>query len=159
MGKSWAILLFLFSFLSFTNSIQAQQSDDIQTILDKINAIRKKGCQCGKKYMPPTTTLAWDYRLEKAANRHAKDMFLHKNYNHTGTDRSSPDERISDAGFEWEGVSENIAWGFYTFDDALKNWLKSERHCRNLMDPFYTHIGISQYRSCWVQDFGKPLKQ
>ncbi len=149
------VLIFLISF-GIPFGLSAQNSDT-QDLLNKVNAVRKAGCQCGKKYMPPAPPLLWDNKLENAALRHSKDMFLNKNYRHSGTDRSTPDSRISDAGFDWEGVSENIAWGYSTFDEALRSWIKSERHCKNLMDPFYTHIGISRFKGCWVQDFGKPI--
>jgi uncharacterized protein YkwD len=127
-------------------------------MIDLVNYYRQRGCNCGNRYMPPAPPLIWDNKIESAAMRHAKDMNLHTNYDHKGTDRSDPARRLDQAGYEWSAVAENIAWGYNDFKSVLVGWMKSPSHCKNIMSTKFTHFGAARYGDCWVQDFAKPLK-
>ncbi len=68
-------------------------------------------------------------------------MALDNFFSHTGSDGSSPGQRISRQGYPWRAYGENIAVGDLTVSSVLQGWLGSEGHCRNLMDPTFTEIG------------------
>ncbi len=127
-------------------------------MLNLVNEYRRRGCNCGNRYMPPAPALRWNDKIEQAALRHATDMKRHTNYSHRGTDRSQPDSRLDQAGYEWSAVAENIAWGYYDFKSVLIGWMKSPSHCKNIMSTKFTEFGAARYGDCWVQDFAKPLK-
>jgi uncharacterized protein YkwD len=132
---------------------RAQESIKDET-LDEINKVRVSGCLCGDEEMPPVEKLAWSDRLEKAALRHARDMFDHDHFSHTGTDGSDLGDRISGAGYEWSMVGENIAWGHTEVIDAVEGWISSPEHCKNMMSEVFSEMGAARKGQYWVLDLG-----
>lgn len=62
--------------------------------------------------------------------------------------------------------AENIAAGMPTADDTMHQWMNSEGHKKNIMNPDYTHIGVgvyydedSTYGWYWSQIFIKSSKK
>lgn len=127
--------------------------------LDNINHTRAKGCTCGTTPMPPAPPLIWNDQLEKAAMGHARDMAKKNYFNHTSKDGRTMLDRISAAGYNRNGyksftIGENIAQGQQSIAEVMAGWFKSEGHCRNLMNPDFKEVGVAQYDTYWVQDFG-----
>lgn len=130
-----------------------------QEFLDRINKARQKGCNCGHTYMPPAPPMIWNDQLEDAAGKHAKDMDKHDYFSHTSKDGRSMADRITAAGYSFKGfksftVGENIALGQMSIEEVMNGWLKSEGHCRNLMNPAFKEVGVAEIDHYWVQDFG-----
>jgi uncharacterized protein YkwD len=130
-----------------------------QEFLSRINELRQKGCNCGVTYMPPAPPLIWNEQLEKAALGHAKDMNRRNYFSHTSKDGRSISDRIVGAGYDYKGfksysIGENIAFGQQSIEEVMNGWIKSEGHCKNLMNPDFKEIGVAQYNTYWVQDFG-----
>lgn len=125
-------------------------------ILAQINDIRRSGCQCGSTYMPPVPSLDWNELLEAAAKRHVADMEQHQHFDHRGTDGSSPAERIQDTGYLWSTQGENIAYGVKKPKAVLDLWKKSEDHCKNMMSPEFTEVGVAEFNGYWVQTLARP---
>jgi uncharacterized protein YkwD len=125
-------------------------------MLQAVNALRTKGCNCGTQVMPPVPTLRWHTQLEAASKRHAINMEAMKSLTHTGSDGSTVQKRIDDSGYRWSFVSENIAVGYKTVMAVMDAWFKSEGHCKNMMSNSVIEMGASQSGDYWVQDFGKP---
>jgi uncharacterized protein YkwD len=75
--------------------------------------------------------------------------------------------RISAAGFQWSFAGEDIATGFPTPARVIAGWMASEGHCRNILDPGFSAIGIGMvpratggYASgpaTWTEDFALPM--
>ena len=124
-------------------------------LLQLVNDARKKGCNCGNTYYPSVAPLAWNEKLEKAAQDHSADMFKKKFFSHTGSDGSGSGERISRAGYAWKFYGENIANGYQTEKEVIAGWLSSPDHCRNIMNKDFTEMGIGKSGSYWTQDFGR----
>ena len=129
-----------------------------QQFLRKINALRASGCNCGKTYMRPAPPLKWDSRLEKAAINHARDMDKNNYLSHTNSRGHGIKQRIEAAGYKLTGsmaysYGENIATGQRSIDRVMQSWIKSEGHCKNLMNPTFKDIGIAQINYYWVQEF------
>ena len=68
----------------------------------------------------------------------------------------------------WDTVSENIAAGtsMDTVQKVIDAWLTSPEHCRNIMNPDMTEVGMakvnninSTYHTYWTQNFAKPYRQ
>jgi uncharacterized protein YkwD len=130
-----------------------------QEFLDRINLARSKGCNCGRTYFPPAPPLTWNDDLENAARGHALDMSERNYFSHTSKDGRSMSDRVTEAGYNFKGyksftVGENIAQGQMTIPEVMDGWLKSEGHCRNLMNPAFKEVGVSEIDHYWVQDFG-----
>jgi len=108
--------------------------------------------------------------LTKAAERHAPDiaaaMISGPGTGHIGTDGSTPETRITDAGYYLNIdsftpstiVAENVAWN-YNANDALQAWLMSPGHRANIEHERFNEMGIGVAKRTdgifvWVQTFG-----
>jgi uncharacterized protein YkwD len=143
--------------ISVSSSTTTQQ----QEVLKLINQKRASGCNCGTTYYPKTTPLTLDSRLTKASNLHAADMATKNYFSHTGSDGSTPWDRMSRQGYSYSYAGENIAAGYSTASAVVQGWLNSPGHCANIMNPNFVHVGVGystggSYKYYWVTDFGKP---
>merc|ERR1712241_1518625 len=75
---------------------------------------------------------------------------------------SDPCKRTEAEGYpRYQGCGENIAAGKESAEDTFEQWKTSNGHCKNMMNPLYTHFAVghaynvgSQYRHYWTQAFG-----
>jgi uncharacterized protein YkwD len=132
-------------------------------VLELTNEARSRARPCGSTYFAAAPPLAPNARLERAAAQYAHDMAAHGYMDHTGRDRSSPQERISRSGYRWRETGENLASGITTPEEVVAEWLKSPEHCANLMDPAFRHMGVAyavnprqEAGVYWAQEFGAP---
>ncbi len=121
----------------------AAQDSDVYQLLARINALRQ---QSGLLPLDLSSILT------AAAQRHSDDMAHTGNIDHTGSDGSTIESRIRDAGYgHWRdfGVwGENIYGGQMADVDAAWNfWINSQVHRANLLNPRYREIGIGVGRS------------
>lgn len=107
--------------------------------------------------------LAVQSQLTAAAERHAQDMAATGITGHTGSDGSTPDERIEEAGYEWSAWGENVFWHSSdgSANAAFTWWRNSPDHNRNMLSANFTEIGIARVRSNsgrwnWTTTFGRP---
>ena len=124
-------------------------------MLAEVNALRASGCRCGSRWMPPAPPLRWNDLLARAAQRHANDMHNNDFFNHRGSDGSEMSRRVSEAGYAWRAVAENIAWGYSDVNTVVQGWKDSPGHCENMMSGDYTEMGGAQAGRYWVQDLGR----
>ncbi|MFE0380285.1 CAP domain-containing protein [Streptomyces inhibens] len=125
----------------------APTSKTAARVVELVNKERSKaGCS-------PLTVNA---KLTKAAQAHSKDMADHRNMSHTGSDGSSPDDRITRAGYNWSAYGENVAYGYSTPESVMAGWMSSPGHKRNILDCSFKEIGVglAQPGDYWTQDFG-----
>jgi uncharacterized protein YkwD len=69
--------------------------------------------------------------------------------------------RAEAAGYDWRALGENIAWNSVTPEDVVAGWMRSPGHCKNIMNPSFTEIGVAYVQiadgqTWWTQDFGRP---
>ncbi|MFI9344041.1 CAP domain-containing protein [Streptomyces sp. NPDC052773] len=122
-------------------------SGAVARIVELVNAERgKAGCSPVK----PNATLT------KAAQAHSEDMAAHRNMSHTGSDGSSPGERITRAGYNWSTYGENVAYGYSTPEQVMAGWMSSPGHKANILNCGFKEIGVglAQPGNYWTQDFG-----
>ena len=132
-------------------------------VLELANAARAHARRCGGESFPAAAPLSRNARLEKAALAYAQDMARFAYMDHTGRDGSSPQQRISAAGYAWVEAGENLASGVMSADEVVAGWLHSPGHCANLMQPAYTEMGVAfavNPRDAagvyWALEFGRP---
>jgi uncharacterized protein YkwD len=103
-------------------------------------------------------------RLTEAAR--AKDADLVRcGFSHTACGHSF-EYRISQAGYHWTRVGENLAWGSGSRGRAyaiFSDWLRSPGHRANILSPGFHDLGIAVRRgsfsnaanaAVWVAEFG-----
>jgi uncharacterized protein YkwD len=134
-----------------------------QNILNQVNAARATARTCGSQNYPATLALAWNTKLEAAARAHNQDMLDHDFFDHTGSNGSSPGDRMKAQDYKFSTWGENIAWGQSTTQIVMDAWLKSAGHCANIMNAAFTEIGVaalyptsSPNSPLWTMDLAKP---
>ncbi|KAF1773124.1 CAP domain [Phytophthora cactorum] len=135
-------------------NLQTYSSYDgyFQQMIDAVNAERTKA---------GLSALCTNKKLAAAAARHSKDMADNDFMEHDGSDGSTMSERITDAGYAWNAVAENVAAGQEDVASVMESWMNSEGHRANILGADYTMFGTayaynadSTYKHYWTQDFG-----
>lgn len=124
------------------------------TLLQLVNAVRQSGCNCGSTVMPPVRAVTWNNQLATAAFNHSNDMYSNDYFSHTGLNGSNPGDRITAAGYTWRAYGENIAKGYTSEQSVIDGWIRSEGHCKNIMNSFVKEMGVARAGNFWTQEFG-----
>jgi len=134
-----------------------------QLLLNAHNAARSQGRNCGSEFFPAAPPLTWNSQLTQAASVHSNDMANVNFFSHTGSDGSSAGQRVSNTGYAWSWWGENIAAGYQSVDAVMQGWLTSPGHCKGIMNPNFTEVGVavvlgqgSQYSNYWTAVFARP---
>jgi len=155
------LLLFGYNSLAAQTSVEKTQEDRQQRrvayLLKEINAIRTKGCRCGKKRMPKVAPLIWSDKLEYSAYLHAKEMSEYDYFGHKSRSGEDVGDRADKIGYKWQNIGENLAVGQKDFKQALRDWLASDSHCRMIMDAKMTEMGLARVGKYWVHHFGTVM--
>ncbi|GEM78487.1 CAP domain-containing protein [Vibrio superstes] len=146
-----------------TNDNSPEQNDFASMMLNAVNQARSVEQTCGDTLMPPVPSLEWDYNLQSAAFRHSSDMANANFMDHTGSDGSTPSDRIADTGYSANAWAENVAAGQSTIESVMASWMSSTGHCMNIMSSNVTQMGASavenvdtEYGIYWTQVFANP---
>ncbi|KAE8899683.1 hypothetical protein PF005_g3770 [Phytophthora fragariae] len=106
------------------------------------------------------SSLCMNSKLAASALRHSEDMAAKNYMAHDGSDGSTMEERITEAGFIWTAVGENVAAGQETVSDVMTAWMNSPEHKANILGDYkmfgtaYAYNADSTYQHYWTQDFG-----
>ncbi len=101
------------------------------------------------------TEVAGDYACEMIES----EFFAH----HSPKTDLDPGERLTQAGYIYFTMGENLAVGQDTAQDVFDDWMTSPEHRGNILSPHWREIGIA-VRSTpdgefyWVQEFADPVK-
>jgi uncharacterized protein YkwD len=136
-----------------THYRSAPASIDRQKLLNLVNEARGRGCNCGNEYFPPVSPVYWNDKLEIAAVNHSNWMAKNNYLSHPEDNGSTAGDRIKAAGYTWRTYGENIAAGYPTEEEVIQGWLKSEHHCKNIMNGNFKEMGIAASGSFWTQVF------
>lgn len=105
----------------------------------------------------------WSDQLAAAAQRHADDLAAHNLASHTGSDGSTPAQRIAEAGYAAWGngavVGENFWIGQGSLQTVVDWFMEDPPHRENLLSTRYREVGIgvttgSTGQVYYVLDFG-----
>lgn len=97
-------------------------------------------------------------QLDSAALAHARDMRARSNLSHTGSDDSSPEDRITRAGYSWKPNGtwgEIIAAGQPTPAAVMVSWMNSPGHKAIILGAQFTEVGIAKQGVYWCAVFGR----
>jgi uncharacterized protein YkwD len=141
---------------------ECELTDQKQEMLSLINEARRQERQCGDQQFQAVEPLTWSCELEAAAELHSQDMAENDYFSHTDPNGVGIQQRVSNQGYVWQAVGENIAAGHTSVSAVVKGWLESPGHCRNIMSDAFTEMGMakandseSRYSTYWTQTLGK----
>lgn len=129
-----------------------QPSDYVNLMLERVNLER------GAQGLPALCT---NSKLQQAAQRHSDDQAANNFMDHTGSDGSLMSQRVTDAGYNWRGVAENVAAGQIDVNEVMDAWMNSEGHRHNILGDYtmlgtaYAYTSDGRYNHFWTQDFGR----
>jgi len=131
-----------------------------EDVLVLVNEARAAGANCGSQgsfgSAPPLTM---NIALRCAARKHSKDMNDRSFFDHTNPSGESPWDRMGQAGYNYTAAGENIAGGSPDAAGTMNQWMNSDGHCSNIMNPDFEEIGVGYYPGgqwghLWTQAFG-----
>ncbi|MCK5242838.1 CAP domain-containing protein [bacterium] len=136
--------------IQFNSKIRDQESD---RFLVRINKYRKQ------KGLKPLTV---DNKLQPAAQWLSEDMAAKNYLGHRDSMGRDPFKRIAAFGYNYNTYkAENVAAGQETAAEVFKSWQESKTHNTNMLNPYFTVIGIgftyskkSRYGWYWATTFG-----
>ena len=111
--------------------------------------------------------LMLNQQLLAAGQSHSDDMAINDFFSHTGSDGSSPWQRIQAAGYSYSLAAENIAAGYSTPQAVVQGWMNSPGHRDNILNCALQEIGVGyrnleidtgsvNYHYYWTQVFASP---
>ena len=107
--------------------------------------------------------------LMGAAQGHSQEMALRDYVGHNSADGTSPWDRLKAAGYTYQLVAENIAWGATSPEQVVDAWFfetsPNDAHRKNILNCALEEIGVGYYslandygkvtaHTYWTQDFG-----
>ncbi|ORX88428.1 SCP-domain-containing protein [Basidiobolus meristosporus CBS 931.73] len=153
--KSWASLIcFLFLLLQvvlgLTTTVTTNvlsRNFDVQRMLNLVNLQRTRNGRAPLKL---------DNRLVQAAQKHTNYQAKVGQLTHSEPSRPLS-LRISETGFRWTAIAENVAMGQISTDAVVRSWMNSPGHRQNILNPQYTYFGAgySSKGNYWTQVFAR----
>ena len=113
--------------------------------------------------------LRLDNRLTAAAQKHAKNMSEIFFFDHLSPDGRGVVERVTEEGYPWRVIAENIGAGLPLPKSMVKAWMNSRDHRNNLLSDDFNDVGIGycqpfknerkpSHSHYWVLVFGARSK-
>lgn len=143
-GNYWVMI--------FTYSRNTSENSFAQEVLDLVNAER------AKNGLNPVTM--GDAQLEAAADERAKEVA--QVASHTRPDGTNCFTVLKEYGVDDTATGENAAWGEVTPEEVVADWMNSEGHRVNILDPNAKVMALGYYFDAnsawghnWVQIFAK----
>ncbi|OWY96292.1 SCP-like extracellular protein [Phytophthora megakarya] len=132
------------------SEMASSQSDTLATsLLTRVNEERRAH---------GLSPLCSNKKLQAAAQRHVKDQSKTDYISDIGTDDSTPKQRVTEAGYKWQTVGENIGAGYADADKVVDWWMKNQEHTNVLGE--FTMTGVAYMynehtysKHYWVQVF------
>ena len=120
----------------------ATVSANAQKVVDLVNAERAKA---------GLSALTIDTKVTAAAQVRAKEV--QTSFSHTRPDGRSCFTALDEANASYRGAGENIALGQKTPEQVMNDWMNSEGHRANIMNPNFKYIGVGVDGNAWTQLF------
>jgi uncharacterized protein YkwD len=117
-----------------------------ESVLAQVNAARASARSCGPKQLKAARPLTWNKQLSEAAERHSVDMAARRYFDHVNPEGKRVTQRVTDQGYRWRAIGENLAGGDGTVAGVIAGWLKSPDHCENMMNPAFADVGVACVR-------------
>ena len=125
-----------------TQEFRGNLADDENSIHDLVNNERRRR---------GLSELSWDEKLANLARSYSREMARESFFSHFDRDGNSVVERAQKSNIKrWNKIGENLFFceGYDDFDAlAVRGWLNSPEHRRNMLDPQFNVTGIGVART------------
>ena len=100
--------------------------------------------------------LRLERRLSAAAADRADDMFARGYFDHVGPDGRSPFLTVSENGYRFRTVGENLAVGYRSAEAVVDGWMRSPGHRANILSRDFRDVGLALHEGAPVRGYGGP---
>ncbi|MBA1145784.1 CAP domain-containing protein [Ectothiorhodospiraceae bacterium WFHF3C12] len=143
-------------------SVQLSAPEVTAGFARRLSAARDEARACGGERFAAAGPVAWNEGLADAARRQSVFLASTGRLSHTGRGGSTLEARIRAAGYQPRAWAENVASGQRSAGAAIEAWLDSPGHCRNIMNPAYTEVGVAAARGAddrlyWTLVLAAPM--
>lgn len=143
-GSTLALLVATMALAASVSEEAACGRFEREAALAAINEARAQGGRCGSLgERAPARRLVWHPDLAEAAQRQARWLAERGELMHTGPTGEGLVERVRSAGYAFRRVVENLALGQRSPAESVSDWLGSDSHCANLLDPAVNEFGLA----------------
>jgi len=122
-----------------TSSKDAQQN--------KISLSKEKIIEITNKYRKENgdlPELVENSKLDSSAEKKAEDMFKQQYFDHISPSGEGVSDLADEVEYEYILIGENLAMGnFKDEEEIVSAWYNSEGHRRNMLNSYYTEIGVA----------------
>jgi uncharacterized protein YkwD len=132
-------------------------ADPVTALLADINAARST------QHLAPLRLVSL---LSQVARAHSAAMADRGFFDHRGLDGKRIGERLTDAGYGFLFAGENLSAGIGNPEAVVRQWMLSDGHRRNLLEPRVREAGIGfiaaprgPYRYYWTLILAEPAKR
>lgn len=91
--------------------------------------------------------LSLNPKLIEAAQLKAADMAQKNYWSHTSPSGKQPWDFVTQTGYQYQLLGENLAYGFTSADDVLNAWMHSPEHKTNVLERSYNQVGFGVAQS------------
>ncbi|MBY6004884.1 CAP domain-containing protein [Salipiger bermudensis] len=95
-------------------------------------------------------------KLQAAAEAHARDMQRMNLMTHTGSDGGSMTDRLDRAGYRYRAAAENVAQTRQGPENAMRLWINSAGHRRNMLKTNVTQYGLARAGNFYAMVLAAP---
>ena len=149
--------------LAVARSLPGDSGAESAHVLKLVNEARSRPRRCGSETFAAVRPLTLNAQLGRAALVHSQEMAKYSLMQHEGRDGSTPAQRVTQAGYRWRAVAENVGAGQRTAEEVVAGWLASAGHCENIMNAHYSEMGIAsavnekdRYGVYWTLSLAAP---
>lgn len=130
--------IFLFSILILVPVRSVSASGSLSPWAeDAVGLMNKERSERGLPELVVNGTLA------KAAQAKLSDMEKKNYFAHTSPEKLTPWSFIETAGYDYRFAGENLAIHFKNPESEHQAWMRSEKHCQNILDPRFREVGMA----------------
>ncbi|KAJ1930705.1 hypothetical protein IWQ60_000103 [Tieghemiomyces parasiticus] len=96
--------------------------------------------------------VSYEPRLTQDANHHSGYQSRVGTMTHNDSNGNTL-SRLVEAGIDAVACGENVAYNQSDEDEVMVAWMNSPGHRENILNPDYTHVGVSHINGYWTQVF------
>src|SRR5690606_27371816 len=113
----------------------------VRQMLDAVNRERSKVIDPSTGR--PLVALVFNPQLTKSAQDYAVQMQDQDFFSHESPDGTTFKDRNERAGYtNWAWMGENIAYGQQSVEEVIEDWMNSEGHKANILEPRARELGV-----------------
>jgi uncharacterized protein YkwD len=141
---------------SFSYCMDVAANEFASELQIKINELRMQSGACESINTQSRQALSWNEDLAQLALDQSTHLAQLNQLTHLGAKGHKLAKRVSDSGYEWSALAENLALTHSGVAHVLELWLASRGHANNMCGADYSEFGAARVEGYWTAIFAQP---